>query len=182
MHNKLLLFVFSLVMATTLSAFTSGNPQQKEKNKGKTTIATVKKTDKLIKETKKDSVATPVKTVAIQLLDTIKKHQEFNKLKLHKKNAHASYYHSKFNGRKTASGERFDNEKYTAAHKTLPFGTMLKVTSETTGRFVIVKVNDRGPFVKARDIDLSRKAFMELVDNKGRGTAPVTIEIIEVED
>lgn len=179
MRTKLFFFIFLLVIATSLSAFTLGTPQQKEKNKGKTTIATVKKTDKFIKETKVDSTITPLKTAAIQLLDSIKKKQEFNILKLHKKNAHASYYHTKFNGRRTASGEIFDNEKYTAAHKTLPFGTMLKVTSETTGRFVIVKVNDRGPFVKARDIDLSRKAFMDLVDNKVRGTVPVTIEIIE---
>lgn len=179
MGNKILFFVFSLVMATTISAFTIGTPQQKEKNKGKTTIATVKKTDKFVKDVKVDSIAVPLKTVAIKVLDSIKKNQEFNNLKLHKKNAHASYYHSKFNGRRTANGEKFDNEKYTAAHKNLPFGTMLKVTSETTGRFVIVKVNDRGPFVKARDIDLSRKAFMDLVDNKGRGTVPVTIEIIE---
>lgn len=179
MRNKILFFVFSLATAYTISAFAIGTPQQKEKNKGKTTIATVKNTDKFIKETKADSVNLPAKTAAIQLLDSIKKTQEFNKLKLHKKNVHASYYHNKFNGRKTASGEIFDNEKYTAAHKKLPFGTMLKVTSETTGRFVIVKVNDRGPFVKAREIDLSRKAFMDLVDNKGRGTVPVTIEIIE---
>lgn len=179
MRNKILFFAFSLVVAFTISAFAIGTPQQKDKNKGKTPIATVKKTDKFIKEAKADSLTLPVKTVAIQLLDSIKKTQEFNKLTLHKKNAHASYYHSMFNGRKTASGEIFDNNKYTAAHKKLPFGTMLKVTSETTGRFVIVKVNDRGPFAKSRDIDLSRKAFMDLVDKKGRGTVPVTIEIIE---
>lgn len=179
MRNKILFLVFSLVVASSISAFTEVNPQQKKKNKSKTTIATVKKTDKFIKETKADSMVIPSKTVAIQLLDSIKKNQEFNKLKLSKKNAHASYYHNKFNGRKTASGERFDNDKYTAAHKNLPFGTMLKVTNESNGKFVIVKVNDRGPFVKARDIDLSRKAFMELVDNKNNGSALVTIEIIE---
>lgn len=179
MRNKILFLVFSLVLAFTISSFTNGNPQQKEKNKGKTTIPTVKKNEKFIKEKKVDSLKLPEKSVAIQLLDSIKKTQEFNKLKLHKKNAHASYYHNKFNGRRTASGEIFDNNKYTAAHKNLPFGTMLKVTSETTGRFVIVKVNDRGPFAKSREIDLSRKAFMDLVDNKNRGTVPVTIEIIE---
>lgn len=179
MRNKILFFIFSLVIASTISAFTVAKPQQKGKNKAKTTIPTVKKNEKLIKETKDDSATVVVKTPALQLLDSIKKTQEFTKLTLHKKSAHASYYHNRFNGQRTASGEIFDNNKYTAAHKKLPFGTMLKITSETTGRFVIVKVNDRGPFTKSRDIDLSRKAFMELVDNKNRGTVPVTIEIVE---
>lgn len=160
-------------------AFTSGNPRQKEKKSSKKTIVTLKKTDKFIKEIKKDSLDHSTKNIALQILDSIKNPQEFKNLKLHKKKAIASYYHKKFNGRKTASGELFDNNKYTAAHKKLPFGTMLKVTNETNGRFVVVKVNDRGPFTKSREIDLSRKAFMDLVDNNGRGIVPVTIEIIE---
>jgi rare lipoprotein A len=179
MRNKIILSVFVLLSGMLLMAFTSGEPKQKGKNNANKTIVTLKKTDKFIKETKTDSLVHLTKNSALQILDSIKKPQEFNKLKLHKKNAHASYYHSKFNGRRTANGEIFSNDKYTAAHKKLPFGTILKVTSETTGRFVIVTVNDRGPFVKARDIDLSRKAFMDLVDNKGRGTVPVTIEIVE---
>ncbi|MGV9002701.1 septal ring lytic transglycosylase RlpA family protein [Flavobacterium sp.] len=179
MRNKILFLVFSLVIATSISAFTIVNPPQKKKNKGKTTIVTVKKNEKFVKDSKADSIAVSIKAVALPILDSIKKNQEFNKLKVHKKKAHASYYHSKFNGKRTASGEKYDGEKYTAAHKSLPFGTMLKITNEANGKYVIVKVNDRGPFVKARDIDLSRKAFMELVDNKNHGTVEVTIEIIE---
>lgn len=70
----------------------------------------------------------------------------------------ASYYADKFDGRKTASGATFNQRKLTAAHKTLPFGTKVKVTNLANGKTVKVKVNDRGPFVEGRIIDLSKKA------------------------
>jgi len=70
----------------------------------------------------------------------------------------ASYYADKFEGKKTASGATFHQRKLTAAHKTLPFGTKIKVTNVTTGKTVKVKVNDRGPFVAGRIIDLSKRA------------------------
>ncbi|RYJ41505.1 Rare lipoprotein A-like protein [Flavobacterium beibuense] len=100
-------------------------------------------------------------------------------LKMYKTDVLATYYHDKFNGRKTTSGERFDNTKYTAAHKSLPFGTVVRVTNEKNGKFVDVKINDRGPFSKTLEIDLTKKAFMEIVSNKNSGTAKVKIEIIE---
>ena len=96
-----------------------------------------------------------------------------------KKNVEASYYHDKFNGKKTASGEKFSNEKLTAAHKKLPFGTKLKVTNVANDKSVIVEVNDRGPFTKSRELDLSKRAFMEITDNKNHGTLRVKIEIIK---
>lgn len=99
--------------------------------------------------------------------------------KLFKTNAHASYYHDKFNGRKTASGRRFDNDKLTAAHKKFPFGTKLKITNEINKKFVIVEIIDRGPFIKGREIDLSKKAFMDIASNKKSGLVYVTIEILE---
>ena len=99
------------------------------------------------------------------------------KFKLYKKSAHASYYHDKFHGRKTASGKKYDKNKYTAAHKTLPFGTMVKVTNEKNGKFVIVEITDRGPFVKGREIDLSRRSFMEITRNKADGAIIATLEI-----
>ncbi len=74
----------------------------------------------------------------------------------------ASWYGGKFHGRQTASGEVFDKHKLTAAHKTLPFGTRLRVTNLENGRSVTVKVNDRGPFVKGRVLDLSRGAAEQL--------------------
>ncbi len=104
---------------------------------------------------------------------------EIGKFKLYKKEAHASYYADKFNGKKTTSGRRFDNNKYTAAHKKLPFGTKVKVTNEANGKSVIVEVIDRGPFVRSREIDLSKRAFMEIVKNKSAGTMLVTIEVLQ---
>ena len=101
---------------------------------------------------------------------------ETGKFVLFKKNAHASYYHDKFNGRKTASGARFDNSKLTAAHRKFPFGTKLKITNEANGKFVIVEVIDRGPFARGREIDLSKKAFMEITSNKKGGAVIVKIE------
>lgn len=74
----------------------------------------------------------------------------------------ASYYAQKFNGRKTASGEVFRNRKRTAAHKTLPFGTRVTVTNMRNGRSVKVRINDRGPFVAGRVIDLSRRAARKI--------------------
>ena len=93
------------------------------------------------------------------------------------KKATASYYADKFNGKRTASGEKFSNRKLTAAHKKLAFGTKLRVTNIANGKSVIVIVNDRGPFGGGRDIDLSKKAFMQIADNKNHGEIKVKIEI-----
>lgn len=102
--------------------------------------------------------------------------------KTYKKKAHASYYSDKFNGRKTASGAKFHNAKYTAAHRKFPFGTKLRVTNEANGKSVIVEVNDRGPFSKVREIDLTKKAFMEITHHKGAGGLNVTIEEVISEE
>ena len=94
------------------------------------------------------------------------------------KTSFASFYHDKFNGRKTASGDIFSNSKMTAANRTLPFGTMLKVTNLRTGKSVVVEVNDRGPFHSSRALDLSKAAF-KAIGNTARGTMPVEYEIID---
>ncbi|WP_207535389.1 septal ring lytic transglycosylase RlpA family protein [Desertivirga arenae] len=86
----------------------------------------------------------------------------------------ASYYAKKFNGRRTASGDKFRSSKRTAAHKTLPFGTKVKVTNLKNGKSVKVKINDRGPFVAGRIIDLSRKAARK-IDMLNDGVAKVEI-------
>jgi rare lipoprotein A len=101
---------------------------------------------------------------------------ETGKFVFFKKNAHASYYHDKFNGKKTASGKRFNNQKLTAAHRKFPFGTKLKITNEANGKSVIVEVTDRGPFARGREIDLSKKAFMDITSNKNSGAVIVKIE------
>lgn len=89
-----------------------------------------------------------------------------------------SYYANKFHGRKTASGKRFDNTKLTCAHKTLPFGTFLKIINPMDGRFVIVEVIDRGPYIKKRVVDLSRSAFLK-IGNLEKGILNVEIEKID---
>ena len=94
------------------------------------------------------------------------------------KTSYASYYHDKFNGRKTASGEVFHNTKLTAAHRTLPFGTKVKVTNLRNGESVVVTINDRGPFHAARALDLSKAAYDE-IGNLRTGTMPIEFEIID---
>jgi len=93
----------------------------------------------------------------------------------------ASWYGREFDGRKTASGERFDMHALTAAHKTLPLPSYCRVTNLRNGRSVIVRVNDRGPFVRNRVIDLSYAAAQEL-DITREGTGIVDIEILEPVD
>ena len=93
-------------------------------------------------------------------------------------NGKASYYAIKFNGRKTASGEIYDPDKLTAAHPSLPFGTRVRVTNLYNNISVIVRINDRGPHVKSRIIDLSYGAAQQL-DIISKGIADVAVEVIE---
>ena len=93
----------------------------------------------------------------------------------------ASYYGEKFHGRKTANGETFNMYKMTAAHRVLPLGTVIRVTHLTNGRRVVVKVNDRGPFVEGRVLDLSFAAALEL-EMVAAGSAEVMIEIVQEVD
>ena len=90
----------------------------------------------------------------------------------------ASYYGGKYHGRATASGERFNKEAMTAAHKDLKFGTRVRVTNPENGRSVVVRVNDRFPGTKGRIIDLSEAAFRRLAPLE-RGVIDVEIEILE---
>lgn len=90
----------------------------------------------------------------------------------------ASWYGPGFDGRRTASGEVYDMWAMTAAHKQLPFGTVVEVTNRDNGRRVEVRVNDRGPFVRGRIIDLSRAAA-EAIDMVGTGTARVTVRVVD---
>lgn len=93
----------------------------------------------------------------------------------------ATYYGKRFHGRKTASGETYNNNAYTCAHKTLPFDTKLIVTNPKTGKSVVVRVNDRGPFTRGRDIDLSYSAAKEL-GILAHGVAPVEVVVIHPEN
>jgi rare lipoprotein A len=89
----------------------------------------------------------------------------------------AAYYHASFHGRRTANGESFDHNALTAAHKTLPFGTLVRVVNLMNDRSVVVRVNDRGPMQKNRVIDLTRRAATAL-GFLARGMTSVKIEIL----
>jgi rare lipoprotein A len=87
----------------------------------------------------------------------------------------ASYYSNKLEGRKMANGEKYNPNKLTAAHKTLPFGTKIKVSNPANGKTVKVKVTDRGPFSPGRVVDLSYKAAKK-IDILNAGVAPVKLK------
>lgn len=92
--------------------------------------------------------------------------------------AKTSYYHDKFVGKKTASGELFSNKKFTAAHRSLPFGSKLRITNNANDESIIVTVNDRGPFTNGRHLDLSKSAFQAITHGKQKGTLDVKIEML----
>ncbi|WP_322969265.1 septal ring lytic transglycosylase RlpA family protein [Faecalibacter sp. LW9] len=89
-----------------------------------------------------------------------------------------SWYADKFHGKKTSSGEVYDKKELTAAHRTLPFGTKVKVTNVKNGKSVIVKINDRGPHTKSRVLDLSRAAFEE-IGSVNSGTLNIEMEVVK---
>jgi rare lipoprotein A len=126
----------------------------KEANKYKSNINVAKDRHEIKKERKRST-----------------KHSSFRGL--------SSWYGPGFHGHKTASGERFNQHALTAAHKTLPFGTRLKVTNMKNGSSVVVTVNDRGPYVKSRIIDLSKGAASAIGIS---GVAPVEIVVLSQKD
>lgn len=90
----------------------------------------------------------------------------------------ASFYGAEFQSRKTASGERYDAALLTAAHRTLPLGTRVRVTNTHNGKAVVVRINDRGPFVKGRIIDLSRAAFQSIAPVND-GVVAVRMQVLD---
>ena len=154
--------LITLLLSIAIVSIAISQTEVSDKQKNAVTKDTIKKNQMLVlqQELTPDSL----------FIDT-------GNFKLYKKTAHASYYADKFQGQKTASGIRYDRKKFTAAHKKLPFGTKLKITNEANGKSVIVIVTDRGPFVRSREIDLSKRAFMEIANNKSSGAIMVTIEI-----
>lgn len=153
---------FFLVITTTIAAILISSFSFKKFDKQSFSVRSVQDTVK-------------VDTIAI---DSLLIEGDFT-YKLYKKKAHASYYAKRFHGKRTASGTRFDNNKLTAAHRKFAFGTILRITNERNGRHVIVTVTDRGPFVRGREIDLSRRAYMQITSNKGGGETLVTIQVMK---
>ncbi len=123
------------------------------------------------------NVTPPATQQAHQLQQT---QQSFNHLlSTHQLHGTASYYGKKFHNKRTANGEVFDMNALTAAHRTLPFGTVVEVTNQTNNKSVRVRINDRGPFVKNRVIDLSKYAA-SVVGMINSGTAPVRLRVLQV--
>jgi rare lipoprotein A len=90
-----------------------------------------------------------------------------------------SWYGPGFNGQKTANGEKFNQMSFTAAHKSYKFGTLLKLTNTKNAKSVIVRINDRGPYVRGRDLDLSKAAALELGMTK-KGVAKLKVEEVKI--
>jgi len=183
LNNKL----FILLCLFGLTTFS----QKVSSQKGIVILDTVQKTthksiDKTVKkqphyfQQKLDSLAeTDISLIHLNQIFEIQNDTVSKNLQLFKTDAVTSYYADKFHGRRTASGKIFDNKKFTAAHKTLPFGTRLKVTNQANGKSVEVIVIDRGPFTKGRELDLSKAAFLEITRGIKYGLLRATIEIIE---
>lgn len=110
------------------------------------------------------------------VIDTLKEHNNAEK-NLNTNVVKVSWYGDQFHGRKTANGERFDMNKLSAAHKKLPFGTKVRITNLINGKSVVVVINDRGPYVKNREFDLSKAAFKQ-INSSGAGVIKVKYEII----
>lgn len=108
-----------------------------------------------------------------------KRYQIMKSSKQYEEKGVASWYGRKFNKKRTSSGERFNMYRMTAAHKTLPLSTYVQVTNLKNGKHVIVRVNDRGPFVSNRLIDLSYAAAKKL-GMVNHGIVPVTIKAVKV--
>ncbi|CAM3833249.1 septal ring lytic transglycosylase RlpA family protein [Flavobacterium branchiophilum] len=167
--------IFSFLLCLLLVNTIEAQKKQPKKTKTKKTTTVVQKKASAKTEAIQDTVKAEAlsKVTKTWLPDTLLAPKEAYKIV--KNEAHASYYADKFTGRKTASGKIFNNNGYTAAHRKYPFGTKLKVTNDKTGKSVIVTVTDRGPFVKGRDIDLTKRAFMEIAPKSYGGSIKVSI-------
>lgn len=138
--------------------------------------------------TKSISINTAIKVIILALIlvtlsffqgcAPYRPHQPHPELIGYTETGRASFYGLKFQFRRTASGETFNNLALTAAHKTLPFGTKVLVTNVKNGKSITVTINDRGPYIKGRIIDLTRAAFSKIA-NTDSGTIKVTIKVIK---
>lgn len=134
--------------------------------------------DKSIEPVSKTNVnleASPIPSSATSPKITAQKTRSKARPRSLRRSGTASWYGPGFHGRRTASGERFNSYGLTAAHRSLPFGTRVRVTNARTGRSVVVRINDRGPFSRGRVIDLSRGAARVLGVT---GTAPVRLDVL----
>lgn len=186
---KLLNIIILLAAIILLSSCSSSVRFSSGKAGSDNTVSAPKKTIKKTSPTKRKIAKKETKNTAIAKKSTTSKTTSTKKKSTAKKRPEnnsnatiltgkASYYHDKFNGRKTANGEIFDNDKLTAAHKTLPFGTKVRVKNLRNNKTVSVVINDRGPFVAGRIIDLSRAAAAKIGMIRS-GVAEVEVLVLE---
>lgn len=127
-----------------------------------------------------DKISEPVVTENISSVDNAEITADRSLVEfVDKGNMKASWYGPGFHGRLTANGEIYDQMSFTAAHKSLKFGTLLKITNPRNNKSVVIRINDRGPYVSGRDLDLSKAAALELGMVK-RGVAKIKVEEIKI--
>lgn len=169
-------------VAATKHAKTAIVSKQTKAQTPKKTLKDASKATKFVKpEAKKHSKAIKqavksAKKNVKKILSLADKHKDTPRS--HYQSGMASYYADKFNGRRTANGERFDNTAMTAAHPSLPFGTLIEVTNMRNGKTVVVRVNDRGPYAHARVLDLSKNAARQL-GMHNTGTTKVKVAVLD---
>lgn len=163
-----------LAMATLASIFILNSSVVVAKNNEKINFAKTEKTLKVSNKTSQKNTAV-VQTRKVYYINGRPYSTKANGTKHYNKVGKASYYHNMFNGRRTANGEIFSNAKMTAASRTLPMNTWLLVTNPRNNRKVVVRINDRGPYVHPRILDLSRAAAAEIGMIRS-GVATVKIE------
>ena len=174
--KKVILFLMTIVMMTTITnagydpyevvgKLEIQNESTTENLRDANARLTAEEMNKIIAEISNDIKVGTEKVEAINKIEKEKK-KELEEAYIRNLSGGASFYGEEWNGRRTANGEIFNTYELTAAHKTLPFGTMVKIVNKTNGKSVIVRINDRGPYVKGRTIDLSKKAFQALASTK----------------
>ena len=151
--NKIKHLILMMLVAAMMASCSSSKPTSGTSSKGKSVARTTTTTTK-------GSSSSGAKVGAVS-------------------KGQASYYADKFHGKATASGEKYDKKKLTAAHRTLPFGTVVRVTNKKNNKSVDVRINDRGPFSSGRIIDLSRAAA-EKIAMVNDGVANVEVKIISL--
>lgn len=135
-----------------------------------------KPVDNKIEQPKKENISIEKDTLPLYAEAKAKKLKSFSD-----EEVIASYYAEDFHGRRTSNGEKFDMNALTAAHKTLPFGTKVRIMNVANGKEVVVKINDRGPFIKGRTFDLSKRAFQTIANLK-KGKIRVRYQILSEEE
>ena len=163
-------------VAATKHAKTAIVSKQTKAQTPKKTLKDASKATKSVRAEAKKQAVKSAKKNAKKPLSLTEKYK--NTPRKHLQSGVASYYADKFNGRRTANGERFDNTAMTAAHPSLPFGTLIEVTNMRNGKKVVVRVNDRGPYTHARVLDLSRNAARQL-GMHNTGTAKVKVAVLD---